>query len=43
MSIPALTSGENLVINFNAVESVSGTWSDLTGEVVTHIFISIVI
>jgi hypothetical protein len=43
MSIPPLTSGENLVINFKAVQSVSGTWSNLSGEVTTHIFISIVI
>jgi len=43
MSIPELTSGENLVIDFKAVESSSGTWSNLSGEVVTHIFISIVI
>jgi hypothetical protein len=43
MSIPALTSGENLVIDFKAVQSTSGTWSNLSGEVITHIFISIVI
>jgi hypothetical protein len=43
MSIPALSSGENLVIDFKAVQSVSGTWSNLSGEVTTHIFISIVI
>jgi hypothetical protein len=43
MSIPALTTGENLVIDFKAVQNVSGTWSNLSGEVITHIFISIVI
>jgi hypothetical protein len=43
MSIPTLTTGENLVIDFKAVQSVNGTWSNLSGEVVTHIFISIVI
>jgi hypothetical protein len=43
MSIPALTSGQNLVIDFKAVQSSSGTWSNLSGEVVTHIFISLVL
>lgn len=50
MSIPALTgTGEDLVINFKAVEHRSdvdsgpyGDWALLTGEVTTHIFISIV-
>jgi hypothetical protein len=44
MEIPALAgSGTNLVVNFNAVKSVSGTWSNLTGEVTIHLFISIVL
>jgi hypothetical protein len=44
IEIPALTgTGTNLVINFNAVKSVSGTWSNLTGEVTIHLFISIVL
>lgn len=43
MTIPALSGSENLVINFKAVQSTTGTWSNLSGEVVTHIFISIVI
>jgi hypothetical protein len=43
MAIPALSGSENLVINFKAVQSTTGTWSNLSGEVVTHIFISIVI
>ena len=50
MSIPALTgAGEDLVINLKAVEHRSdidsgpyGDWALLTGEVTTHIFISIV-
>ena len=46
MTIPALvydSSGEadNLVINFTAVESTAGVWSDLDAEVVIHTFISI--
>jgi hypothetical protein len=44
IEVPALAgAGTNLVINFNAVKSVSGTWSNLTGEVTVHLFISIVI
>lgn len=44
MSIPALVgSGTQLVINFNAVESDSGTWQALDGNVTTHLFISIVL
>jgi hypothetical protein len=50
MSIPALAGAEDdLVINFKAVEHRSdidsgpyGDWALLTGEVTTHIFISIV-
>jgi hypothetical protein len=50
MSIPALAgAGDDLVINFKAVEHRSdidsgpyGDWALLTGEVTTHIFISIV-
>ena len=34
--------GTDLVINFKAVESNSGTWQNLSGEVTTHLFISIV-
>ena len=42
MTIPALAgAGDNLVIDLTAVESTAGVWSDLDGEVVTHIFISI--
>ena len=42
MSIPALAgAGDNLVIDFTAVESSSGVWSNLDTEVVVHIFISI--
>ena len=48
--VPALgVSGTDLVINFKAVEHRSdvdsgpyGDWALLTGEVTTHIFISIV-
>jgi hypothetical protein len=43
MQIPSLLgSGTQLVINFSAVESVSGTWQDLDEGVTTHIFITIV-
>jgi hypothetical protein len=43
MSIPALAgSGTNLVINFNAVEYDGTSWANLTGNVTTHLFISIV-
>jgi hypothetical protein len=34
--------GTDFIINFKAVESSSGTWSNLSGEVTTHLFISIV-
>lgn len=34
--------GTDLVINFKAVKSSSGTWGNLSGEVTTHLFISIV-
>jgi hypothetical protein len=41
--VPALTGDEsNLVINFKAVESSSGTWQNLDKTVEAHIFISIV-
>lgn len=44
IQVPALAgAGTNLVININAVKSVSGTWSNLTGEVKVHLFISVVI
>lgn len=44
MQIPALVSpGDTLVINLDAVESSSGTWQNLTGEVTVHLFISIVV
>lgn len=42
--IPSLSGGgANLTINFSAVESDSGTWQDLSGEVTIHLFISIVL
>jgi hypothetical protein len=34
--------GTDFIINFKAVESSSGTWANLSGEVTTHLFISIV-
>ena len=34
---------DNLVINMKAVENDAGTWQNLTGEVITHIFITVVI
>jgi hypothetical protein len=44
MQIPALTGDEDtLVINFDAVESSSGTWQNLSGGVTIHLFISIVV
>jgi hypothetical protein len=44
IQVPALAgAGTNLVINLKAVKSVSGTWSNLTGEVTVHLFISVVI
>lgn len=44
ITVPALVgSGTNLVINFSAVESASGIWQDLDGEVTIHLFISIVL
>ena len=43
MSIPALAgSGTNLVINFEAVKYNGTSWANLTGNVTTHLFISIV-
>lgn len=43
MSIPALAGAEtDLVINFNAVEYDGTDWTDLVGDVTTHLFISIV-
>ncbi len=43
MQIPTLTgSGTQLVINFSAVEFVSGAWQNLDEGVTTHIFITIV-
>ena len=44
IEVPALAgAGTNLVINLKAVKSVSGTWSNLTGEVKVHLLISVVI
>lgn len=44
MVIPSLVGdGTNLVINFKAVESNSGTWQNLNGTVAIHLFISIVV
>ena len=43
MEIPALVgAGTNLVINFDAVQYSSGSWSVLTGSKTVHLFISIV-
>lgn len=43
MEIPALLgNGTNLVINFKAVQYVSGSWSGLNGNKTVHLFISIV-
>lgn len=41
MAVPTLV-GTDLTINFTAVEYSSSTWSDFSGEVVTHLFITIV-
>ena len=41
MAVPTLV-GTNLTINFTAAEYSGGTWSDFSGEVVTHLFITIV-
>lgn len=43
MQVPTLSgSGTQLVINFSAVEFVSGEWQNLDEGVTTHIFITIV-
>jgi len=43
MEIPALAgAGTNLVINFDAIQYSGGTWSNLSGSKVVHLFISIV-
>lgn len=43
MAIPALVgSGDNLVINFDAIEYSGGSWSALDEEVTVHILITIV-
>ena len=42
MAVPTLV-GTNLTINFTATEYSSSTWSDFSGEVVTHLFITIVV
>jgi hypothetical protein len=43
MEIPALAgAGTSLVINFDAVQYSSGSWSNLTGSKKVHLFISIV-
>jgi hypothetical protein len=41
MAVPTLV-GTNLTINFTAAEYSVSTWSDFSGEVVTHLFITIV-
>jgi hypothetical protein len=41
MAVPTLV-GTDLTINFTAVEYSSSTWADFSGEVVTHLFITIV-
>lgn len=41
MAVPTLV-GTDLTINLTAVEYSSSTWSDFSGEVVTHLFITIV-
>jgi hypothetical protein len=41
MAVPTLV-GTNLTINFTAAEYSGSTWSDFSGEVVTHLFITIV-
>ena len=42
MSIPALVGdGEDLVINFKAAE-YDGTWTDLNGQVTTHLHITVI-
>jgi hypothetical protein len=44
ITIPALVGdGDNLVIELDAVQYASSTWSNLTGSKKVHIFISIVI
>lgn len=44
IEIPALAgAGTNLVVNVNAAKYVDSEWSDLTGEVTIHIFISVII
>lgn len=43
MAIPALVGlGDNLVVNFEAIEYSGGTWSDLDEEVTVHMLITIV-
>ena len=43
MQVPTLEgSGTQLVINFSAIEFVSGAWQNLDEGVTTHIFITIV-
>jgi hypothetical protein len=41
MAVPTII-GTDLTINFTATEYSSSTWSDFSGEVVTHLFITIV-
>lgn len=41
MAVPTLV-GTDLTINFTAAEYSGSTWSDFSGEVVTHLFITIV-
>jgi hypothetical protein len=44
VEIPALVgAGTNLVVNLNASKYESSSWSNLTGEVVVHLFITVVI
>lgn len=41
MSVPTLV-GTDLTINFTAIEYTGSAWLDFSGEVVTHLFITIV-
>jgi hypothetical protein len=44
IEVPALAgAGTNLVVNLNAIKYTSSTWSNLTGGVTVHLFISVVI
>jgi hypothetical protein len=41
ITIPSLTT-DDLVINVKAVQFDSGSWTPLSGEIITHVFVSIV-